>query len=293
MVSEGGGAGVAEGVRDRCRRSAGSLRACPTIGLLMAGAAPLLGAGSPSQPNFAHDIAPIVYRYCTPCHRPGQSGPFPLLAYSDVKKRAGLIAAVTRRRYMPPWLPQRGYGTFQDELALTPAQIRTIETWVEQGAPEGPAAEIPPPPHFEEGWQLGKPDLVLEAAPFELPASGPDVYWNFVWIPPIRATRYVRAIEIRPGKPRLVHHANLLVDRMGTAHLRETAPGKGFAGMELAILRSPFDPEGHFLFWKPGSIPQEEPAGFSWRLDPGNELVLNAHLQPSGKPETVRPAVGL
>ena len=82
-----------------------------------------------------------------------------------------------------------------------------------------------------------------------------------------------------------MHHANLLVDRTGSA------PGKGFPGMDVTILRSPFDPDGNFLFWKPGSVPHTEPVGFAWRLDPGNELVLNTHLHPTGKPEEVRPAI--
>jgi hypothetical protein len=90
-----------------------------------------------------------------------------------------------------------------------------------------------------------------------------------------------------------VHHANLMVDRISTAHLRESAPGRGFPGMDLEIMRSPFDPPGHLLFWKPGSAPHEEPPGLAWRLDPGDELVLNVHLHPSGKPEKIRPAIGL
>ena len=102
-------------------------------------------------------------------------------------------------------------------------------------------------------WQLGKPDLVLEAGKLiQLPASGRDIYWNFIFTPNLTARRWVRAIEIRPGQPRVVHHANLLVDRTGSAHLQETAPGKGFPGMDLVITRSPFDPDGNFLFWKPG-----------------------------------------
>ena len=251
-------------------------------------------AQAAGAPTFAHDIAPIVYRSCAPCHRPGEAGPFPLLSYSDVKRRAALIETVIGRRYMPPWLPQKGYGEFQDERRLSAAEIRTISDWVKAGAPEGPAAGTPAPPHFVQGWQLGKPDLVLEAAgSFSLPASGPDIYWNFVFTPHLARRRYVRAIEIRPGERRLVHHANLLIDRMGMAHHDEIAPGKGFGGMDLEIMRSPFDPDGHFLFWKPGGLPYQEPAGFAWRLDPGNDLVLNTHLQPSGKPEEVRPTIGL
>ena len=232
-------------------------------------------------------------RSCAPCHHSGGAAPFSLLSYDDVKKRAGQIAAVTRSGYMPPWLPEAGYGEFADERRLSAEEIRLIGEWVAAGAPEGPPGGAAPP-RFEDGWQLGAPDLVLEAsAAFALPASGPDVFWNFVFRVKLPETRYVRAIEIRPGERRVVHHANLLIDRTASAHLQEASPGGGFPGMEVTLLRSPFDPDGHFLFWKPGGMPHVEPAGFSWRLDSGDELVLNAHLHPSGKPEQVRPAIGL
>jgi Tfp pilus assembly protein PilF len=239
--------------------------------------------------TYSHDIAPLIYRNCASCHRPGESAPFSLLSYDDVRKHARQIAAVTKSRYMPPWLPQPGYGEFQDEHRLTDAEIKLIGDWVAAGMPEGNPAETPRPPTFTEGWQLGPPDLILKAPqPFALAANGPDVFWNFVFTPDIPSTRYVRAIEIRPGDKRLVHHANVIVDRTSTAHKTT-----GFPGMDLDIKSNVFDPPGHFLFWKPGSAPWSEPAGFAWRLEPGNDLVLNAHLQPSGKPETVDPSIGL
>ena len=246
------------------------------------------------RPTFSHDIAPIIYQHCSSCHHPGAAAPFSLLSYTDVKKRASLIAGATGSRYMPPWLPEAGYGDFQDDRSLTAVEIATIAAWVRAGAPEGPASDAPRPPDYTSDWALGQPDLVLEAKnPVDVPASGPDVYWNVIFTPGLTARRWVRAIEIRPGLPRVVHHANLLVDRLGSARLQEKAPGKGFPGMDLVIGSSPFDPEGNFLFWKPGSTPHTEPAGFAWHLDPGNDLVLNIHLQPSGKPEHVRPSIGL
>ena len=252
-----------------------------------------VSAGAAPPPTFHRDIAPIVYRQCAPCHRPGEAAPFSLLTYADVKKRAAQIAAVTGSRFMPPWLPAPGYGEFAGERRLSDSEIRAIADWVSEGAPEGPDAPEPAPPASAEDWPLGPPDLVLEApAAFAVPASGADVYWNFVFKPGVPATRYVRALEIRPGNRRLVHHANLLVDRAGTAHLQETAPG-GFPGMDLNIMRSPFDPDGHLLFWKPGSPARVEPDGLAWRLDPGDELVLNTHFHPSGKREEARPTLGL
>lgn len=135
--------------------------------------------------------------------------------------------------------------------------------------------------------------MVKAPQPYSLPPSGPDVFWNFVFSPDLPSGRYVRAVEIRLGNKRLVHHANLIVDRLNTARKYERTPGAGFAGMDLNIAGSVFDPPGHFLFWKPGSIPWSEPDGYAWRLMPGNDLVLNTHLQPDGKPELVQPSIGL
>ena len=259
--------------------------------LLILAALPAVGA---EPVTFYRNIAPLINEFCAPCHRPGQAGPFSLLTYSDVKKRAGQVAAVTKSRYMPPWLPEHGYGQFAEERRLTDAQLRTIQQWVTDGLLEGSPADAPMPPTFTPGWQLGEPDLVMEAPkPFTVPASGPDVFWNFVLRVPVERTRYVRALEIRPGNARIVHHANLLVDRTRSSHAREASPGEGFAGMDLSIEADTFEPDSHFLFWKPGSAPDVEQDGMAWRIDQGDDLVLNVHLQTTGKPETVQPSIGL
>ncbi len=256
-------------------------------------AAPLAAFGQ-TAPTFAHDIAPIVYQSCAPCHHAGGAGPFPLLRYEDVKRRAAQIAVVTRKRYMPPWLPEPGHGDFAGDWRLTEEQIHQIEAWAAAGAPEGPAGETPAPPEFQDGWQLGQPDLVLEATnSITTPASGPDVFWNFLFTPALAAPRYVRAVEIRPDNRKVVHHSNLLIDRTGSAQRAAAAGSSGFAGMDLTIERSPYDPDGHFLFWKPGASPHVEPDGFAWRMNPGDTLVLNTHLHPTGKPEEERPSIGI
>jgi Tfp pilus assembly protein PilF/mono/diheme cytochrome c family protein len=249
---------------------------------------------APPQITFNRDIAPILYRSCAACHRPGEAGPFPLLTYSDAKLHPRQIAAVTQKRLMPPWLPEPGEPKFADELRLSDEQLARIQAWVDQGALEGDPADLPPPPQFVEGWQLGKPDVIVKAQkPFLLPASGTDSYWNFIFRTPVDRTRWLKAIEIRPGDKRLVHHANVLVDREQTARHQEKQPGAGFSGMELTIESEVFDPDSHFLFWKPGSVPYVEPDGMALRLDKDTDLVLNTHLQPSGKPEAIQPSLGL
>jgi tetratricopeptide (TPR) repeat protein/mono/diheme cytochrome c family protein len=248
----------------------------------------------PSQVTFDHDIAPTLYRTCTQCHRPGEAGPFPLLTYADAKSHARQIAAVTKTRFMPPWLPEQGELRFADELRLSEDEIALIQAWVDQGAVQGNPQDLPPMPKFAQGWQLGKPDIIMKATkPYALPASGSDNYWNFVFRSPVDRTRWLKAMEIRPGDKRLVHHANVLVDRQQSGRRLESEPGAGFAGMELTIESEVFDPDSHFLFWKPGSIPYVEPDGMALRLDKDTDLILNTHLQPSGKSETLQPTIGL
>jgi tetratricopeptide (TPR) repeat protein len=244
--------------------------------------------------EFSRDIAPIVFRSCTPCHHAGEAGPFPLVTYGDVKSHARQIADITHKRLMPPWLPSNDSLRFEEDSHLTDQQIALFQQWVADGLLEGSLVDLPVAPKFDSGWQLGKPDLILKAtAPFSIPASGSDVYWNFIFREPVNSSRFIKAIEIHPGEKRLVHHANLLVDRSESARREEKSPGSGFAGMELQIESESFDPDGHFLFWKPGSAPIVEPPGMALRLDPGDDLVLNAHLQPSGKEELIQPTIGI
>jgi len=251
-------------------------------------------SNSSGQVTFNRDIAPIIFHSCGTCHRPGEAAPFSLLTYSEVKKHARQIADVTRSRSMPPWLPEPQPLKFADEMRLSDEQINLILTWLEQGEAEGNAAELPAQPKFVEGWSLGKPDLILKAEkPLILPPQGTDTYWNFIFHVPIQGTRWVKAVEIRPGDKRYVHHANILVDRAGALRARETEPGAGFGGMEIRIESQVFDPDSHLLFWKPGTVPQVEPEGMALRLDKGTDLVLNTHLQPSGKPEVIQPSIGL
>jgi len=257
-----------------------------------------LWSSEPARPaekvTYNRDIAPIVYQYCSSCHRPGEAGPFPLLTYQDVKRQAHQIAAVTQTRFMPPWLPEPQELKFADERRLSEEQIATIRKWVDQGMLEGKPSDLPPKPKFVEGWQLGQPDLILKAEkPYILQARGTDQYWNFILPVPIHETRWARAVEIRPGDKRLVHHANILVDRYESARIMEKDKGSGFGGMEVRIASEVFDPDSHFLFWKPGTVVTNEPDGMALRLDKGTDLVLNTHLQPSGRAEPIQPSVGV
>jgi Flp pilus assembly protein TadD len=251
--------------------------------------------GTASQPTFASDVAPILFRNCVPCHHAGGPGPFALITYEDARKHARQIAKVTGRRYMPPWPPESGYGHFIGERHLSDAEIATLAAWAAAGTPEGDRSRLPAAPAYPAGWQLGTPDLILRAPqPLLIPAEGSDVFWNLVLPSTVTRTRYVRAMEILPGNARLVHHANVLLDTSGAGRqLDEQTPGPGFPGMDLTLSSSRFEPDSHFLFWKPGTPALVERPDMPWRLDPATDLILNLHLQPSGRNEPIQPAIGL
>lgn len=241
--------------------------------------------------TFNRDIAPIVFRNCVVCHRPGESAPFSLLDYAQAKKRAGLIAALTTARFMPPWLPERDDVEFLGERGLSDEEIALIRLWVEQGAMEGDPADRPAPPDFTKGWQLGEPDLVVTMdTPFTVPAEGVDVFRNFVLPIPVSKPRWVKAIELRPGNPRVVHHAVIQVDQSRSSRRRDEEDAEaGFAGMDMAGSEPP---GGQLVGWTPGKVPIVDER-LAWRLDPGSDLVVQLHMLPTGKAEQVAPRIGL
>ena len=248
----------------------------------------------PGMPvTFNRHIAPIVFEKCAACHRPGESAPFSLLTYADVKRRTKLIREVTQSHYMPPWLPERGTVEFAGTRALTEKQIEAIARWIDSGAAEGDARDLPAPPRWKDGWQLGEPDLVVEMPePYTLPPEGTDLFRNFVVPVPLDRDRFVRAIEFRPGNAKVIHHAVIMIDRSRTSRERDAEdPEPGFEGMEGK--GSIGSPDGHFLGWSPGKMPSVAPADMAWRLHQGSDFVLMLHLLPGGKPESVRAKIGL
>jgi tetratricopeptide (TPR) repeat protein len=244
-----------------------------------------------ASPTYVTDIAPIVQQHCVSCHRPGQAAPFSLTSYADVRARAQLIRAAVASRFMPPWRPEPEPHEFIGQRGLSPEEVRSIEQWVAQGMPEGdPAAaqSVADPPH---GWRLGEPDLVIALRePYSLGADGPDELRNFVVPIPIGSRRFVRGIEFRPSNPRVVHHATMRVDQTRSSRrLDEEDPRPGYAGILAPDARYP---DGHFLAWTPGQLRPLAEDGLAWRLEPDSDLVLQLHLQPSGRTEPVDAEIG-
>ncbi|MGE3512958.1 MAG: tetratricopeptide repeat protein, partial [Vicinamibacterales bacterium] len=245
-----------------------------------------------ATPTFTRDVAPLLYSRCAPCHNPDGSAPFSVLDYGSVSPRAAAIADVTSRGVMPPWLPEAGYGRFAGERRLAPKEVDLIRRWARGGAPEGDASALPPPPAGLGAWQLGQPDLVLKLAnPYTLPPGSTDVWRNFVIPVPIDASRFVRTVEIRPGNPRFVHHAQMAVDdSQSSRRLDARDPEQGFEGMDMG---DAYMPDGSLIGWTPGMLPFPGVKGASWRLPTGSDFVLQLHMLPTDKPETIDPSIGV
>ena len=251
-------------------------------------------AGQPqSSVTFNKEIAPILYSRCATCHRPDGAAPFELISYESAKRRATQIAEVTRSRLMPPWKTEPGYGgAYVDQHPLTTEQIDLIDRWVKEGAAEGGAGDRPRVPSFPSGWLLGSPDQVLTfPEPYLLAAGGADTLRVFVIPIPTGSRRYVRGLEFRPGNSSVVHHANIRIDRtVRSRQLDAEDPQPGYEGL---MANSAVYPDGHFLAWTPGQVAPLLPKGLAWTLDPGTDLVVELHLQPTGKPEKIAPSFGL
>ena len=256
----------------------------------------MIGAVVHAQ-TYSEHVAPILNQYCIECHRAGESGPFPLTSYDDARKHASQIGKVTQSRYMPPWPPEPGFGDFIGARRLSDAQLKTIAQWVASGSPRGPERPQQLSANAAHGWKLGPPDLIVRMpVVYTLEPAATDVFRNFIVPVNLPKSRYVRALELHPGNPKVVHHANVIVDRTRSLRPRDGVDGHpGFPGMDVETESSgsDFEPDSHFLFWKPGTIAQPEPEDMAWRLDPTTDLVVNLHLQPSGKSEPIQSEIGL
>ena len=261
-------------------------------GVVWIGIAGALAAAA-APPTFNRDIAPILYKNCATCHRPGEVAPFSLLTYQDAAKRAKQIAAVTQSRFMPPWKAEPGYGSFQNERRLTDDQIAMLGEWAANGAPEGDAGgdpgAKPTPPVFSEGWQAGQPDKVFTLPEkFSLAADGPDQYRCFVVPMNLDHDVYVKSFEFRPDNRRVVHHAIVFSDPSGAARklVRNGNSYPCFGGPG-------FGPTGLVGGWAPGGSPGVFAKGMELTVAKGTDLVLQIHYHPSGKPELDQSSLGM
>jgi hypothetical protein len=254
-----------------------------------------------SAPTFSRDVAPILFKNCTHCHRPGEVAPMSLLTYKDARPWAKAIQAAVLTGVMPPWHADPAHGEFANDRRLSDADKNTIAGWVAAGALEGNPADVPSPPKYVDRWQIGEPDVVFEMTEdYPVPAKG-VVEYEWMYIPTNFAKpTYVQAIEIRPGNRKLVHHVlayyrakpdaqRVPVLLFDSERQRPPAP----RASSLRPRQTDTTPARLIATYAPGTLPQVFPAGTALRLEAGGVLELQMHYSTNGTAGTDRTKIGL
>ena len=252
-------------------------------------------------PTFTKDVAPILFKNCTQCHRPGEIAPMSLLTYEDARPYAQAMKDEIGEGHMPPWHADAPAGTFENERRLTDAEKKTIFDWVDGGAPKGSDKDLPKVPVYPDGWQMGKPDLILEMAEaFKVPAEGTIAYQYFYIPTNFTEAKYVQSIEARPGDRAVVHH--VLINYMAKPDMTRTGVFRPNAELQRPVRpvlgenmprREQGMPARLIGTYAPGTQPQVFRPGTALRLEPGGVIELQMHYTTAGKPTTDRTKIGL
>ena len=241
--------------------------------------------------TYTEDVAPILMQHCATCHRPGEVAPMSLLTYEDTRPWARSIAQEVGLKRMPPWHASAGVREYTNDRSLDDAEIDVIQRWVAAGAPRGDDALLPPVPTFNDGWQLGEPDLVLAwEAPYQIEADGDDEYRCFVLDPKFEEDQWVDVVEVLPGNRTTDHHIVIYIDQGGTIATRrdEAEPGEGYTCFGGPGFQAYMVPG-----WGPGYVAAETPAGSGYLLEAGAKIVVQMHYHKNGTAQEDLTRVGL
>jgi len=260
--------------------------------------------------TFNENIAPIIYKNCTTCHRPGEAGPFPLISYKDARKKAKTIVKVTQSGTMPPWPADPEYQHYVGEKFLTEEEKEMIREWVAQGCEEGDPALKPAPPVYPQGSQLGKPDLVLKMEnPYLIPGDNKDRFMVIKIPYELDQDTFLRMVEYVPGNRKLSHHVNGHIIQYNDQERKNVFSGPRFVNREDAgTLDSSYrfiellNDDGTYPLltpsvfnYLPGVIPQIYPDGLGgYKLKKkGAILMRDLHYGPSAHDQQDQATVNL
>jgi hypothetical protein len=281
-------------------------------------------------PTFTKDVAPILYKNCTNCHRPGEIAPMSLLTFNDARPWAKSNGTQVAKGAMPPWHADPTHGEFLNDRRLTETEKNTIVAWVNAGAPEGNPSDLPAQPAYASEWLLGQPDAVFSMAEdYPIPAQGTIAYQYFEIPTTFAEDKWIQAMEVRAGNPSVLHHvivysraplppqpaqpatpppapsatpqprpAPVFIFAQGTA-----IPAGQTGGPALpADQQKPVGPNdrpaprrmgpsvGGFA---PGQFLRVYQEGTAMRLPAGATLILQSHYTANGKPTTDRTRIAV
>jgi hypothetical protein len=266
----------------------GTLGAALLAGLLMPGTAATPSAQTQAQPNltFTRDVLPILQRSCQKCHRPDTAAPMSLLTYQEVRPWVRAIRQRVSTRQMPPWHIDRSIGEYADDPSLSDAEISTIVSWIDNGAPQGNPADAPPAIKFTalDEWVLGEPDLVVQMEKgFKIPATGPDFTPDEVVDPKVTEDRYVKWVQIIPTAHCCVHHSHVYVEPPDGANLDGLGLGQGSNTAD----------EIDLIEYAAGNDVDVFADGTAKMIPAGSQFRFSSHYHPYGEETYDRQKVGI
>ncbi len=224
--------------------------------------------------TYSNQVSRLINKSCVSCHRDGEIAPFPLTNYEEVNGWGEMILEVVEKGQMPPWFANPEYGEFKNDCRLTKAEKELLQTWVDNGSPEGDPADLPEPPKFAEGWQIPNPDEVhyMTEEPVDVPADGVVEYKYYTVDPGWTEDKWIKASEARPDNRAVVHHIIVYAVPPNSKQPPTRNPSVG-----------------GFAPGSPASIYMDGVAKF---VPAGSKLVFQMHYTPNGSPQKDRSYVG-
>ncbi|HVY90826.1 MAG TPA: hypothetical protein VG942_18310, partial [Hyphomonadaceae bacterium] len=225
--------------------------------------------------SFTKDIAPILAKNCVDCHEPGGIAPWQMTSYEVVKGFSPMIREVLRTDRMPPYNADPHVGQFQMDGNLSEADTKTLLHWIAAGSPRGDGEDpLKSAAKQRPEWPLGKPDLVVDIPPYNLPATGVVDYQYPVVASPLKEGKWLKATTFKAGSRQGVHHILAgWIPKMPTG-------GRGFS-WNVSM--------GGYAV---GAESNLAPAGWGTYIPPGGAISLQMHYTPFGKPMTDYSKIG-
>jgi len=283
------------------------------VSVLALDLAAINSAAGAARPTFNKDVAPILFKNCAKCHRPGEiASTVPLVAYDTARPWAKAIKEKILLREMPPWPADPSASLkFRNDARLSQQDIDTLVAWVNAGAPKGNDADLPPMPKFSQGWlhpEGRAPDAVISLpGEVQLPAKGEIPYLRYLVKVPFSEDQWVAASQLCPGNRSVVHHMAItevaLNDGMTPADLdkfalaaRQMGLLHGLTAVRPAVAAAA-DPAVIDMLgmYTPGTTFERYGDGSAKLLKGGKNLYINfnIHYQTTGKPEKDRSMIAL
>jgi thiol-disulfide isomerase/thioredoxin len=247
-----------------------------------------LDAPGARRPVTYHNrVSRIIQQKCEGCHRVNGLAPMPLQNYSQVFERRAVVSFMTASRRMPPWSANPKVGAWANDASLSKSELADLLSWVKAGAPQGKVDEAPLKRAYVPGWEMGKPDAIVQITDtFRIPAQG-VVQYKYAYVKTnFDSDRWISGMEIHPTAPKVVHHVLVFLEEPGRKDMNDPTRKPGDPAPSGGI-------DGFFAATAPGSPAAIFPLGAAKRLPKGAWLKFQIHYQPNGTEQVDQTRMGL